>query len=93
MGIAKPCTHLHPAPSTSTHLHPAPSSSLQHPQRCKNRNIVRNWAISPNLDENIQSCPFCMEIGTHGNLEELIPDPDPYFRNSSPKIHFWAVLS
>ena len=32
LGIAKPCTHLHPAPSTPTHLHTA--HSLQHPQRC-----------------------------------------------------------
>ena len=37
--IAKPCTHLHPAPSISTHLQPPPPSSfqlspssLQHPQ-------------------------------------------------------------
>ena len=31
-GIIKPCTHLHPAPSTptsSTRLHPAPSTSTQ----------------------------------------------------------------
>ena len=28
-GITKPCTHLHPAPSTSTQLHPAPSISTQ----------------------------------------------------------------
>ena len=29
LGITKPCTQLHPAPSTSTHLHPAPSTSTQ----------------------------------------------------------------
>ena len=29
MGITKPCTHLHPAPSTSTQLNPAPSTSIQ----------------------------------------------------------------
>ena len=29
MGITKPCTHLHPAPSTSTQLHSAPSTSTQ----------------------------------------------------------------
>ena len=30
MGITKPCTELHPAPSTSTQHHPAPSTSTQH---------------------------------------------------------------
>ena len=29
MGITKPCTHLHPALSTSTQLHPAPYTSIQ----------------------------------------------------------------
>ena len=30
--ITKPCTHLHPAPSTSTQLHPPPPSSIHiHP--------------------------------------------------------------
>ena len=29
MVITKPCTQLHPAPSTSTQLHPAPSTSTQ----------------------------------------------------------------
>ena len=29
LGITKPCTHLHQAPSTSTQLHPAPSTSTQ----------------------------------------------------------------
>ena len=29
MGITKPCTHLHPPPSTSTHLHPAPCISTK----------------------------------------------------------------
>ena len=28
LGITKPCTHLHPAPSTSTQLHPTPPSSI-----------------------------------------------------------------
>ena len=32
MGITKPCTQLHPTPSTSTRLHSAPSTSTQlHP--------------------------------------------------------------
>ena len=29
MGITKPCTQLHPTPSTSTQPHPAPSTSTQ----------------------------------------------------------------
>ena len=69
MGITKPYTHFHPAPSTSiqlistsTQLHPPPSSSfqpppssLQHPQQYLNQNIARNWAISPNLGRKIKS--------------------------------------
>ena len=31
MGITKPCTHLHPAPSTFAQLHPPPPSSFQPP--------------------------------------------------------------
>ena len=68
MGITKPSTHLHPAPSTSiqlistfTQLHlPPPSSfqplpsSLQHPQQYLNQNITRNWAISLNLVQKIK---------------------------------------
>ena len=76
-------TQLHPAPSISTQLHPPPSSSfepaassLQHPQQYLNQNIARNWAISPNLDQKIKSCPFWLKIGTHGILEVLIPNPD-----------------
>ena len=106
MGITKPCTQLHPAPpsstqliSTSIQLHPSPPSSfqpppssLQHPQRYKNQNIARNWSISPNLGRKIQSCPFCLKIDSHGILEVLISNPDLKFRNSDPKIHFWANL-
>ena len=65
MGITKPCTHLHPAPSTSTQListstqlHPPPPSSLQQPQQYLNQNFARNWAISPNLGQKIKNCPF-----------------------------------
>ena len=67
MGVTKPCTQLHSAPSTSTqlisnstqlHLHPpssfqSPPSSLQHPQQYSNQNIARNWAISSNLGRKI----------------------------------------
>ena len=60
MGIAKLCTYLLPAPSTSIKLHSAPPSSfqpahnsLQNPQHYKNQNTTHNWAISPNLDQNI----------------------------------------
>ena len=71
-GITKPCTHLHPVPSTSTQListstqlHPPPPSSFQpspssllQPQQYLNQNIARNWAISPSLDGKIKNCPF-----------------------------------
>ena len=98
-GIAKRCTHLHPAPSTSTQLHPAPPSSsqlppssLQHPQRYKNQNIERNWVISPKLDRKIRSCPFWLKTGTHAILEVLIPNSDLDFWNSDLNIHFWENL-
>ena len=85
-------THLHPAPSTSTPLHLPPRSSLQHPQRYKNQNTARNWAISPNLGLKIQSCLFSVKIGTHGILEVLNPNLDLDFWNSDPKIHFCVTL-
>ena len=97
--ITKPCTHLHPASSTSTQLHPPPPSSfqsplnsLQHPQQYLNQNIARKWAISPNLGQKIKSCPFRLKIGTQGILEVLILNPDLDFWNSDPKIHFWPNL-
>ena len=46
----------------------------------------------PNLVRKIQSCPFCMKIGTHGILEMLIPNPNLELRNSDPRIWFWANL-
>ena len=90
MGITKPCTHLHPALSTSTQLiltstllHPpppslfqSPPSSLQYPQQYLDQNIARNWAISPNLGRKIKSCPFSLKIDTHSILEVLILNPD-----------------
>ena len=104
--ITKPCTRLHPAPSnsiqlisTSTQLHPLPPSSCQHPpsslqyhQQYSNQNITRNWAISPNLDRKIQSCPFWLKIGSQGMLEVLILKPDLNFWNSDPKIHFFGQI-
>ena len=117
LGITKPCTRLHPIPSTSTQFHLAPStstqlistssqlhpsppssfqpppSSLQHPQQYLNQNIARNWAISPNLDQKIKNCPFCLKIGTHGLLDVLIPNRDSDFSNCDPKIYFWANLA
>ena len=102
MGITEPCTHLHPAPSTSTQLYPAPStstqlisasiSSLQHSQQYLNQSIARYWVISPNLGQKIKSCLFWLKTGTRGILEELILNPDLDFWNSYPKIHFWANL-
>ena len=86
MGITKPCTHLHPAPSP-------PPSSLQHPQQYLNQNIARNCAISPNLGRKIKNCPFWLKIGTHGIMKVLIPSPHLDFWNSDPKINFWANLS
>ena len=29
-----------------------------YPKQYLNQNIARNWAISPNLDQKIKSCPF-----------------------------------
>ena len=88
MSITKPCTQLQPAPYTSTQLHPPPPSSLQHPQQYLNQNIVRNWAISPNLGRKIKSCPFWLKIGTHGILEVLIPNLDLDFWHSDRKNQF-----
>ena len=102
----KPCTHLHPAPSTYTQLHPPtpssfqpppslfqpPPSSLQHPQQYLNQKIAGNWAISPNLGQKIESCPFWLKIDTYGILEVLIPNRELYFWNSDTKIHSWANL-
>ena len=99
MGFTKPCTHLHPAASTSTQFYPPPPISFQPPpsflqrsQQYLNQNIARNWAVSPNLGRKIQSCPFWLKIRSHDILEVLIPNPDLDFWNSDPKIHFWANL-
>ena len=90
--IAKPCSHLHSASSTSIQVHPPPPISLQHPQRYNNQNIARNWAVFSNLVRKIQSCPFWLKTGTYGAFEVLIPKPDLDFRTFKPKIHLWANL-
>ena len=50
---------------------------------------IRFWA---NLGQNIQSCPFCLKIGTHSISTMLIANPDLDFRNSDTEIHFWVNL-
>ena len=99
MGFTKPCTHLHPAASTSTQFYPPPPISFQPPpsflqrsQQYLNQNIARNWAVSPNLGRKIQSCPFWLKIRSHDILEVLIPNPDLDFWISDRKIHFSANL-
>ena len=82
-------TQLHPPPPSSFQ---PPPSSLQHLQQYLNQNIARNWAISPNLDHKIKSCPFWLKIGTYGILKVLIPNPDLDFWNFDLKMHFWANL-
>ena len=53
---------MHPPPSSSFQ---SPPRSLQHPLRYKNKYIASYWAVFPNLDRKIQSCPFCLKIDTH----------------------------
>ena len=91
MGITKPCTHFHPAPSTSTQLFQPPTSSFKPPSSSLYP-IARYWAISPNFGRKIKSCPFWMKIGRHGILEVLIPNPNLDFWNFDHKIHFRATL-
>ena len=94
------CTQLHPnhAPS-SNKLHSPPLSSFQpppsspqQPQQYSSQNITRNWVISPNLGQKIQSCLVLLKIGSEGILEVLIPNPHFDFLNYDPKSHFWANL-
>ena len=107
-GIIKPCTILHPAPSTSTQListstqlHPPPPSSfqpppssLQHPQQYLNQNIARNWAISPNLGQKIKSFPFWLKIDSESRLRFLKFRPqNPFLGKFGPKNSKLFVLS
>ena len=90
-GIIKTCTHLHSAPASSIHLQSAHFNL--HPALCNTlNNITRNWAISPNLDRKIESCPFWLKISTQDMLDVLILNPDLDFWNSDPKTHFWLNL-
>ena len=60
---------------------------------CNSVNIIaRNWAISPNLDQKNQGCPFWLKIGMHAFLDVLIPNLDLDFWNFDPKVHFWAKM-
>ena len=75
---------MHPAPSISTRLISV-STQLSAAQ-----NIARNWAISQNLEQKIQSCPFWLKTDTHGVLQMSIPNLDFNFSNSNSKIHVLA---
>ena len=88
---------LHPPPTSSFQ---PPPSSLQHHQQSLNQNVVRNWAISPNLGRKNKSWRFWLKIGTYGISEVLIPNPDldfqpqnPFFSKFGPKISKLFVLS
>ena len=85
-GIAKPCTYLLPAPSTSTQLSAKPLTLLFE------KIFAFNWAISPNLGRKIQNCSLWLKTGLHGILEVLIPNPDLNFWNSDLEINFWVNL-
>ena len=84
--------NLHPAPSTSIQLISVYTQLFATPSTILDQNIARIWAISPNLGQEIKSCPFWLKICTHGILEVFIPNPDLDFWDSDPKIHFWANL-
>ena len=85
-------TQLYPAPISSTQLHP-PNSSL-YSALCNTLNVIRTKIPQgqKKLGQKNQSCPFCVEVDTHGILKVVIPIPDLDFWNSDPKIYFWANL-
>ena len=94
MGITKPCTHLHPAPSTSTQListstqlSGTPSTPLELKYCTKLGNFPKFRTKNQKLSKS------WLKIGTHGTLEVLILNLDLDFGNSDPKIQFWANLS
>ena len=55
------------------------------------------WNLDPwilfwaNLGRKSQNCLFCLKIGTHGILEEVILDLDLDFQNSDPKSIFGQI--
>ena len=84
--------NLHPAPSTSIQLISVYTQLFATPSTILDQNIARIWAISPNLGQEIKSCPFWLKIGTHSIWRMLILNPDLDFKNFDPKIHFSANL-
>ena len=84
--------YLYSAPYPPTKLMPAftqPSATILY-QCYRNQNITRNWEISPNLGQKIQSCPFYLKIGSDGILEVVIPNSELDFWNVDPKINCWV---
>ena len=50
----------------------------------QNSNLkIHFWA---NLGRKSENCPFCLKIGTHGILEEVIRNLDLYSQNSDAKL-------
>ena len=91
MGITKPCTQLHPAQSTSTQL-VSPSTQLS---AILSTLLEPKYYILGNFPKfRSKSSKLSVLTGNwHTDiLEVLIPDPDLYFSNSDPEIHFWANL-
>ena len=78
MGVAKPCTHLHPAPFTSTHLYPPPPSSIHiHLAFYNTLNIIRT--------------KISHVIGQFPQLQVMIPDTDLDILNFDLKFVFGQI--
>ena len=78
MGVAKPCTLLHPAPFTSTQLcPPSPSSIHIHPAFYNTLNIIRT--------------KISHVIGQFPQLQVLIPNTDLDILNFDPKFVFGQI--
>ena len=84
---------MHSPPPSSIHLHSA--YFRLHPAPCNSLNVIRTKILHvigqfPQIyTKKIQSYLSRLKIGTHGNLQALIPNLDLDFQNSDPKIHFW----
>ena len=104
MGITKPCTQFHPAPSTSTQLSATPSTLLE-PKYCtwfgnfpKFMPNWHTWYIGGADSESRLFGPKKSKLSVM--LEDrhkwYLGDADYYFNisplNFLPKIHFWANL-